>query len=87
MLNFDVNRFWLWRFVLIAEESEGKVYWFLHKYSSCVVPTGLRHQFVESIFPTLKRGANQLCASGAFTVLNKARAYGALVRRLLVSPQ
>ena len=34
--------------------------------SACAVPTGLRNEHVESLFPTLKRGANQLCASGAF---------------------
>jgi hypothetical protein len=26
---------------------------------------GLRNEFVESLFPTLKRGANKLCAYGA----------------------
>jgi hypothetical protein len=35
---------------------------------------------VESIFPTLKRGANKLCASGAFAghsfaILNNAHSY------------
>jgi hypothetical protein len=29
------------------------------------VPTGLRNEFVESLFPTLKRGANNPCAYGA----------------------
>ena len=33
---------------------------------SCAVPMGLRNEVGEPLFPTLKRGANQLCASGAF---------------------
>jgi len=32
---------------------------------SCTVPTGLRSSYVESTFPTLKRGANEDCASDA----------------------
>ena len=32
------------------------------------VPTGLRNDFVESFFPTLKRGANKHCAYGAIAV-------------------
>ena len=42
---------------------------------------------MESLFPTLKRGANQVAAataSGAFAVLNKAHVYGAFVRTLLM---
>jgi len=35
------------------------------KEMSCTVPTGLRSQSEESAFPTLKRGANKHCASGA----------------------
>ncbi|MGA3371765.1 MAG: tetraacyldisaccharide 4'-kinase [Terracidiphilus sp.] len=35
------------------------------KEISCTVPTGLRSSHVESAFPTLKRGANEHCASGA----------------------
>jgi hypothetical protein len=31
------------------------------------VPTGLRNAFVETAFPTLKRGANKHCAYGAAT--------------------
>jgi hypothetical protein len=34
---------------------------------SCTVPTGLRSSRVESASPTLKRGANEHCASGAAT--------------------
>jgi hypothetical protein len=30
------------------------------------VPTGLRGEHAGPFFPTLKRGANNLCASGAF---------------------
>jgi CubicO group peptidase (beta-lactamase class C family) len=37
------------------------------KEMSCAVPTGLRSSHVESAFPTLKRGANEHCASGAAT--------------------
>src|ERR1017187_7535274 len=40
-------------------------YWFLQKKCPCAVPAGLRSEFVEFRFPTLKRGANKLCASGA----------------------
>jgi hypothetical protein len=36
---------------------------------SCTVPTGLRSSHVESAFPTLKRGANEHCASGAARTL------------------
>ena len=35
---------------------------------SCAVPTGLRNEFVGFLFPTLKRGANKLRASGAFVL-------------------
>jgi hypothetical protein len=31
----------------------------------CAVPTRLRNEVVESLFPTLKRGANKHCAYGA----------------------
>jgi probable rRNA maturation factor len=37
------------------------------KEMSCTVPTGLRGSCVKSAFPTLKRGANKHCASGAAT--------------------
>ncbi len=40
-------------------------HWFLHKECPCTVPMGLRNELGESHFPTLKRGANELCASGA----------------------
>ena len=40
-------------------------YWFLQKRCPCAVPTGLRSGFLGFRFPTLKRGANKLCASGA----------------------
>src|SRR5208337_2403761 len=35
------------------------------KKCPCAVPTGLRSSSGRSAFPTLKRGANKLCASGA----------------------
>jgi len=34
-------------------------------WSPCTVPRGLLDQSVEPAFPTLKRGANKRCASGA----------------------
>ncbi len=42
-------------------------------------PYGTPKELVESLFPTLKRGANNHCASGArvdiaYAALNKARA-------------
>jgi hypothetical protein len=54
-------------------------YWFLHKKCPCTVPTGLRNELAQSLFPhastprnkrrflgtPVKRGANQRCASGA----------------------
>ncbi len=42
---------------------------------------GLRDEFVESFFPTLKRGANQLCAYGAFvrTLLMQSTIKAALI--------
>jgi len=47
-------------------------YWFLQKKCPCAVPPGLRCEFLEFGFPTLKRGANLHCA------------YGAVARRLLL---
>ena len=41
-------------------------YWLLHNPYSRAVPTGLPNEIVESLFPTLKRGANKLWASGPF---------------------
>jgi hypothetical protein len=38
--------------------------------SLCTVPTGLRNEFSEYLFPTLKRGANKLRAYGAFALFN-----------------
>ncbi len=35
--------------------------------SPSIVPTGLGSQLTESALPTLKRGANLLCAYGAVT--------------------
>src|ERR1035441_5770012 len=53
-------------FKRIGHKAYRRGYWFLHKSCPCAVPMGLRNRLVESLFPTLKRGANQLCASGAF---------------------
>ena len=39
-------------------------YWFLRK-SPLRRPYGTPNELVKSFYPTLKRGANQLCASGA----------------------
>ncbi len=40
-------------------------YWSLQKEYPRAVPTGLRSAFAETVFPTLKRGANKHCAYGA----------------------
>src|ERR1035441_2573001 len=53
-------------FKRIGHKAYRRGYWFLHQSCPCAVPIGLRNRLVESLFPTLKRGANQLCASGAF---------------------
>ena len=37
----------------------------LQKKCLCAVPTGLQSAFVETAFPTLKRGAYKRCAYGA----------------------
>ena len=49
----------------ILEIDRTCLYWFLHKLWFCTVPMGLRSELIEFHFPTLKRGANKLCASGA----------------------
>ncbi len=41
---------------------------------------GLRNELMECLVPTLKRGANKLCASGAIAVLNKAHIFGVFGR-------
>ena len=48
------------------------VHWYRHELNSCAVPSGLRDEIVESLSPTLKRGANKLCASGAVRMLTKS---------------
>jgi hypothetical protein len=58
-------------------------YWFVNRLYFCAVPTGLRNELLESIYPPLKRGANKHCASGAIVVLNKALIYIASVRQRL----
>ena len=54
----------------------------LEEKCRCAVPTGLRRWFVESVFPTLKRGANKHCAYGAVALVTKPIASGS-VRRCL----
>ena len=44
--------------------------WTPQKNCSCAVPTGLRNTFVETDFPTLKRGADIHCAYGALAGLS-----------------
>jgi hypothetical protein len=54
-----------WGWSLFFRDGIEALYWFLQKDCPCTVPTGLRSEFVAFRFPTLKRGANKLCASGA----------------------
>jgi hypothetical protein len=63
-------------------------HWFLRKECPCTVPTGLRNELVESHFPTLKRGANELCASGAVvgTFLTQSSIKPASPLRFAVAP-
>jgi hypothetical protein len=46
-------------------EAPRRGYWTLEKKCTCAVPTGLLSAFVETAFPTLKRGANNHGAYGA----------------------
>jgi hypothetical protein len=51
-------------------------YWFLQKKCPCAVPPGLRCEFLEFGFPTLKRGATLRLRRGGeeitFAALNRA---------------